>query len=509
MSKLCNLKRLYEFHYATEKAELGKKAGELLMALKNKKAITKPVVAVALAVCTALVFQALSPRPSLITYRNLVLITLDTTRADYLGFYGQQLKTSPNLDLLAQKAIIFDNAYATAPFTGPSHASILTSKHPSAHGIVFNGHRKSARIKSDSRTLADHLRDAGFYTAAVVSARPLGKKYGFNRGFDKFQLVTRNTGGDNGGGGQHVNKAVKQMLKQKGSKRRQKSSAKPGKLPEGKKQEPRFFLWVHYFDPHLPYISPKEIYQELGIPRTTQLETPTKNQPPPKNLKDAYRAEVYEMDKHIGGLLSILEHFDMLHSTVIAVVADHGEYLGEHGLYDHHQLYEEVLRVPMMIHLPDLEKPVRKTDLVSTIDLTPTLLDLLGVEPLPGAQGRNLLDFSAGNQKVAAFSEWRHHKILKKHYQPQPEDFQIGVRHEQYKLIASMNSPDRKMLFNLVDDPREHKNLAETHPGQVKKLESLISSHVKNALPQGLLSADDVEMSQDTLEMLKSLGYIQ
>jgi arylsulfatase A-like enzyme len=471
----------------------------------NKRTIIKILVVVALVICAALVFQALSPRPSLITYRNLVLITLDTTRVDYLGFYGQQLKTSPNLDLLAQKAIIFDNAYATAPFTGPSHASILTSKHPSAHGIVFNGHRKSARIKSDSRTLADHLRDAGFYTAAVVSARPLGKKYDFNRGFDKFQLVTRNTGGDNGGGGQYVNKAVKKWLREW----QLQSGAKPGKPSVEQKQKDRLFLWVHYFDPHLPYVSPDKIYQELGIPRTTQLKTPTKNQPPPKNLQDAYRAEIYEMDKHIGGLLSILEHFSLLHSTVIAIVADHGEYLGEHGLYDHHQLYEEVLRVPMMIHMPNLNKPIRNTDLVSTIDLAPALLDLLGLEPLPGAQGRNLLVRPSRDQTIAAFSEWRHHKILKKSYQQQPEDFQIGVRYEQYKLIASMNSPDRKMLFNLADDPKEHKNLAESHPYQVSNLESLISSHIKNNLPQGLLSTDDVEMAPDTLEMLKSLGYIQ
>jgi arylsulfatase len=168
--------------------------------------------------------------------RNLLLITIDTLRADSLGAYGSEASVSPHIDRLAERSTVFERAYATAPFTAPSHASILTSQHPSATGVIYNGHRASVSIDARSITLAEHLSEAGFTTAAVVSAGPLDEKYGFSRGFQEFTRIKERKHTDLGGAAAAVNaKAEKWLLRQ-----------------QGKEENGRFFLWLHYFDPHLP-----------------------------------------------------------------------------------------------------------------------------------------------------------------------------------------------------------------------------------------------------------------
>ena len=148
------------------------------------------------------------------TYPNLVLITLDTVRADYLGCYGHSSTVSPNLDRLAKTAVVFERAYSTAPFTGPSHASILTSQHPSTHGIVFNGHRSPTRLTTDNRTIANHLHEAGYSTGAFVSVGCLDKKYGFDQGFEEFKRLKKYHEYENGGWGKEVSESAKKWLNQ-------------------------------------------------------------------------------------------------------------------------------------------------------------------------------------------------------------------------------------------------------------------------------------------------------
>ena len=154
---------------------------------------------------------------------------------------------SPNIDRLAERSIVFERAYSTAPFTAPSHASILTSQHPSTTGVIYNGHRARVSIAAKSTTLAEHLDEAGFTTAAVVSAGPLDEKYGFSRGFREFTRIGQGQHNDMGGAGASVNATAEEWL----LSRREK---------EGNE---RFFLWLHYFDPHLPDVSPREMRDEL------------------------------------------------------------------------------------------------------------------------------------------------------------------------------------------------------------------------------------------------------
>ena len=333
---------------------------------------------------------------------NLVLITIDTLRVDYLGVYGYPDFISPNIDRLAQSAILFEKAYATAPFTGPSHASLLTSQHPSTHGIIFNGHKAPGKIAGSSVTLSEHLKRNGFSTAGVVSAAPLGKKYGFDRGFEYFKRIKphrRRGEKEKGGAGYKVTRTAGKWIK------------KTAKNWHDSGGEKRFFLWIHYFDPHLPYVCEKNVYQTLKISKLSPVTQRNIGKKTKNHIYQGYRAEVFETDQHIGVLLKFLKDYGVAFNTIVAVAADHGEYLGEKGLFDHSMLYEQVLHVPMFIHIPDLGSCHRKKNVVSTIDLAPTLLGLLSLPQIPTAQGKNLLETDDYN--TAVFAEWRHYDLLK------------------------------------------------------------------------------------------------
>jgi len=419
--------------------------------------------------------------------RNLLLITADTLRADSLGTYGYTEPISPNLDRLAQRSMVFESAQATAALTGPSHASILTSQPPSAHGIVLNGHRRPDRISVQSRTLAEHLRDAdGFATGAVISSVPLSARYGFDRGFDTFVEVVQTEKGELGGSGRAVTEAALAFL-------------------ADHRREP-FLLWVHYFDSHLPYICPDDVYAELGIPRTVVHDPRGVTM---ERLLQAYRSEVYELDRRIGSLLAGLERLGLHDTTVVAFVADHGEHLGEHGLFRHKGLFNEVLRVPMMIAVPGAVAGSRRTDVVSTIDLLPTLLEILGTPPLPGVQGRSLIAESSSRDEVPVFAEWRDHKLLRNGRTAEASDFLVSVQQGTDKLIESRSDPGTLMLFDLSEDPLERNNIATKRPEATTRLKALLDRHIRDDLPWGLIGEQDIVIEQDHVEQLKALGYIE
>jgi arylsulfatase A-like enzyme len=419
---------------------------------------------------------------------NLILVTVDTLRSDFLGVYGHEMPVSPNIDLMASRALIFERAYSTAPFTAPSHASILTAQHPSTHGVIFNGHRAPVTISEASVTIAEHLQAEGFETAAVVSAGPLHSKYGFGRGFDEYHLVLRPAHGDLGGDGAGVIQKAAEWL----------DSRRPGE---------RFFLWIHLFDPHLQYISSKEVLEQLGLESDLKVNLRNAKKLPAETLRSAYRAEVYEMDRHFGSLQRHLESTGLDESTLIALTADHGEYLGEHGRNDHSQLYDEVLAVPLLIRPPGLKTQVRRTDVVSTVDLVPTLLDLLGVEPLPYAQGHSLLDVTTSDR--AAYAEWRNYGILGSKYRPEPGDFLMSVQVDSRKYIYDVLVPQASQLYDLAEDPDESQNLLEAREEDLGRLRSIFAEHVREELPNGILGVSQVSIDDESREMLRSLGYLE
>ncbi|MFT5232388.1 MAG: choline-sulfatase [Candidatus Krumholzibacteriia bacterium] len=421
---------------------------------------------------------------------NLILISLDTLRADYLGCYGQATPVSPHLDQLAESAIVFEKAYATAPFTGPSHASILTSQHPSTHGMIYNGHRaRNLAIGERSVTLAEHLGQAGFNTKAIVSGGPLAARFGFGRGFESFNLVPQLDNLDSGGDPEQITQRAGNWLLDW----------------HHSGQKERFFLWVHHFTPHLPYVGRPADRASLGMAFDQTVDDKNVATLPLQNVRDAYGAEVLAADRFVGELLAKLEELGMAENTVIAVVSDHGEYLQEHGLTNHHRLFDEVLHVPMFIHWPKWMASDRRSGSVSTLDLAPTLLDMLGVSPLPYAQGRSLLAAETNESEVAVFAEWRDFRLLSEQA-PRKNDFLISVQLGQKKLIRDILFPQASQSFDLAQDPRE------LHPidGEfMTKMNTLLDTHLQEGLPEGLAGVGDINLDAKSLEMLRSLGYVR
>jgi arylsulfatase A-like enzyme len=444
-------------------------------------------VAIATAVLAAGVGVWLAMRgPAPSTGPSFLLITVDTLRADALGSYGSTAGSSPNIDALAQRSLVFETAYSTAPLTGPSHASILTSQHPSSHGIVFNGHRVPAVIEKQATAVSEHFQQRGVSTAAFVSKGPLRREYGFARGFDTFRYACPSRHGDVSSDGHCVTEGALRWLTRR----------------EGE----RFFLWVHYFDPHFPYVSAPEVYDALGMKPSDAITEDVESQPLPA-VRTAYQADVFEADLHVGRLLNHLEASGLLETTMVALVADHGEYLGEHGLYDHLELYDEVLHVPMLIFVPDREAE-RRSGLVSAIDLIPTVLDAMGEPPLAAAQGRSLLDRKTQDEPVPAFSEWRHVSVVGDG-EPEVGHFQIGVRLGDEKLIVDWLFPETgSLFFDLSHDPRETTSLFTTHPERVRVLADIIEDHLE-VLNPALLRPLKLEFRESDIEMLRALGYAE
>lgn len=422
--------------------------------------------------------------------RNLVLVTIDTLRADAVGAYGSEWKT-PNLDAFAKRAVVFDRAFSTAPFTGPSHASILTSRHPSKHGVVFNGHRVRGKASPDSVFVSEHLATHGYATGAVVSApSPVSKRYGFARGFDRYHQSCKAAHGDVAADGACIVTQSRRWL------------------AEQKPDQP-FFLWVHLFDPHFPYIAPAHIYDELGLDAdklvVTQMSRLKKLDP--KRARKAYLVDVYEGDQHFGDLMKALVDLGLMKTTAVVVTADHGEHLGEHGRYEHSGLYDEVLHVPLMIAAPGLH-PERRPELVSTIDIVPTLLDTLELPAMSSAQGRSVAE--RGDRIEPVFAEWRHFRVVTNRAKAKQGDFQLGVRTDDHKLIVDWLFPDEgTMFFDLRTEPKEENNRFDLENSSVKTLSAILDAHIEHDLSLEHLQRSDIAIDPKTMKMLQALGYVE
>lgn len=280
---------------------------------------------------------------------NLLLLTVDTLRADHLSGYGYARPTSPALDRFFESAVVFDDAYANSSWTLPSLASLLTSLLPSAHGCINH----KSRLGSSFRTLAEILRDAGYATHGIASHTFLGRAYGLQQGFETFDdelalnlrmshLATSSP--------QVTQKAVHWLDE---------------RARTGGPRHP-WFLWAHYFDPHYVYIERPAAAAQLGI----EGEQPV----------DLYDEEIAFTDHQIGIVFARLEQLGLSDSTVVVFTSDHGEAFGEHG-HDQHgsNLFREVTQVPLAIRAPGFA-PRHVASPAQGVDLLPTVLDLLGVE---------------------------------------------------------------------------------------------------------------------------------
>jgi arylsulfatase A-like enzyme/tetratricopeptide (TPR) repeat protein len=391
---------------------------------------------------------------------NVLLITIDTLRADHLPFYGYKKVQTPNLDGLARKSFLFEDAVAHIPLTVPSHTSIMTGKLPPAHGVRDNS---GFFLNQKEVTLAEILKGGGYTTSAFVSAFVLDSRWQLNQGFDLY-FDYFNVVGYRGKNPRDV-------------QRRGDETEIEVEHWLTKNKDKRFFCWTHFYDPHDPYDPPEPYHTEYS--------------------DHLYDGEIAFTDAMVGKLLKKVEELGLNERTIVVVTGDHGEGLGQHGEMTHAMfIYNTTLHVPLLIHVP-AGKQERIKGTVRHIDLAPTILDLVGIKAPDSMQGTSLIPMINGKDKVKryTYSESFYSEL---HYGWSPLQ---SITTDQYKFIKA----PKPELYDRVKDPQETHNLISEKPsiGKVldSELEDIIGKYSANVVaPQ--------KMDADTEERLRALGYV-
>jgi arylsulfatase A-like enzyme/Flp pilus assembly protein TadD len=398
---------------------------------------------------------------------NVLLITVDTLRADRVGCYGFHLARTPNMDQLAAEGVRFHDAVASAPITMPSHSTIMTGLHPPAHGVRDNG---TFSLDDGVVTLAERFKEAGYETQAFVSAIVLSRRYNLDQGFDGYDddlwaedapkmFMIRD---------RPARKTADRFLEWYGAWR-------------AGKDRPPFMAWVHLFDPHQPYEPPGW---------ATAL-TPS-----------GYDAEIAAADHALGRIFEALREDGVLDDTLVVLTADHGESLGEHREKTHAIfIYEATVRVPLIIRYPGMfpknriyEGPVRSVDIAPTI---------LAAARLPGGketQGVNLLPLVRGGQQPPDLPQYSESLLAELGFGMAPL---YGVRLGGYKWIRA----PRPEVYDLKNDPRELTNIYKTEQVRAQELDQVLEGILDESSHWNFASVSN-PMDQESMENLMALGYL-
>jgi arylsulfatase A-like enzyme len=388
--------------------------------------------------------------PASETPPNLLLITLDTTRADHLGAYGAPSDLTPRLDRLAAEGVVFTRAFSTAAVTPVAHASILTGLEPPDHGLRVLSAGSGFRLPEDVSSLATILRTRGWETLAVHSAFPVSEHFGLDQGFTTFESL---------GGVLHEEPDGSHAFEYEQRRSDETTALAVHHLERAGRP---FLLWVHYWDPHDPLRLPPE-EDLVGVPRPLSADDPA-----------LYAAEVHYMDRQIGALLDALEREGAAEHTVVVVTADHGQGLGEHGWAYHRLLYQEQIDVPLILRVPGGPQGVRVATPASVVDIVPTVLDLLGVDPPSPLDGIDLWPLVTGGAPLARTlyaDQLNGYDLNAVMTRARPrDDFLYCVTDGRWKLVYRPAHPRRSELFDLEDDPDESTNLFGTERDVVRRL---------------------------------------
>ena len=389
---------------------------------------------------------------------NVLLITIDTLRADAVGAYGNKSAATPWMDLLAREGVRFAEARAQNVVTLPSHANILSGRYPFHHGIRDNA---AFRFPPTMETLATLLAGAGYRTAAFVSAFPLDSRFGLDRGFSVYYDRL----------GDPDKRAGFLMQERPGAATI--AAARAWMSAQG---SAKTFVWVHLYEPHFPYAPPEPFASRFA--------------------KDLYHGEVSYVDSLLQPLVEPLLAQGEKDRTLIILTGDHGEGLGEHGEATHGIFaYETTLRVPLIIHAPAILGAREVATAVRHIDILPTVLDALGLEPVADLPGRSLLPASNGVSVAAepAYFEAMS-SALNRGWAPL-----AGLVRDHHKII-DLPIPE---LFDLSSDPHELKNLAATEPQALDSARAELAR--RRAADRGLQRGGE---TTETRERLRALGYL-
>ncbi|MCC6699568.1 MAG: sulfatase-like hydrolase/transferase [Candidatus Hydrogenedentes bacterium] len=404
---------------------------------------------------------AAEPRP------NVLLITVDTCRANRIGCYGYGLARTPAMDAIAAEGVRCTNAITSAPITMPAHASIMTGLYPPAHGVRDNG---AYALSDDAVTLAERLKEAGYDTAAFVSALVLNRRYNLSQGFDVY---------DDDLWAEDEPKLF--MIRDRPAPKTAERVVRWLNAWSAKEQRNPFFIWVHFFDPHQPYEA--QVKDRHLIPT-------------------AYDAEIAQADEGVARLVEALTARGVYDDTLTILTADHGESLGEHGEKTHAIfIYDATVHVPLLFRWPEhlpaaavYEGPVR------CVDLMPTVLAALGTSGGDRTQGADLGPPLRGEVPAPALPQYSESLLSELGFGMAPL---YGVRMEGHKLIRA----PKPELYDLHSDPQELRNRHADMPERVEKMNAELDRIAEESAKFATATKQN-PMDQETLDMLQALGYL-
>jgi len=396
---------------------------------------------------------------------NLLLITLDTTRADRIGAYGDTRAATPTIDRLAREGVRCERAYTAAPLTLPAHVTLMTGREPQAHQVRNNG---TYSLRPEETTLAEIFRQAGFSTMAMIAAYVLEKKFGLDQGFAVYDDELNASGEAT----TFRSEITADRVYDKFSRWLERAPSSP------------FFCWVHLYDPHHPYEPPASFRDRFP--------------------DDPYRGEIAYMDETIGRMLRDLESRGLLKNTLVVIAGDHGEGFGEHGESGHGVFcYEETLRVPLIFHQPRLFRGGRVvTQTVGLVDVLPTLLELYRLPRPAGVQGRSIAALLSGDENPAKPVPALYFESL---YGMEEMGWAplSGLVRGQLKYI----SLPRAELYDLAADPLEKDNLYLKKNVQAKGLARDLDSYLEKTVSAGQAALRPRQSRLDQ-DRLRALGYL-
>lgn len=411
---------------------------------------------------------------------DVIIYLIDALRADHMGVYGYARDTTPNIDALAEDGVVFEEAYAPAPWTAPSVASLMTGLNPQRHGVQAPLHRLPAHLP----VLGEYLQKIGYHTTAVVTNPFVSGSWGFARGFDSFYDLGATAERWQATRANRVNSIVFDHM--------QRSPQRP------------YFLYCHTIDPHGPNDPPPPydtLFTDAPVPGVIAGGLTSATSPAAlENMKALYDSEIYFNDLQFGKLIEKLRQEGSYDDALIIVLADHGEEHLDHGIGGHgRQLFNEVLRIPLVIKLPgNLHAGTRVRYRASLIDIVPTVLSALGVEPPPEIEGMDLTQvigtgYSDTGERPLFFDLNRPHHD--------------GVLHVARSVILGPHKyieallPHREiMLFDLEQDPGERNNLLDAQPERASELADMLQAYVA--------SASEEAVPEDLRDRLRALGYL-
>lgn len=429
---------------------------------------------------------------------NVLLISVDTLRADALGSYGGALPT-PAFDRLAQQGILFEQAFAPAPATATSHATLFTGQDPQRHGVLRNGES----LPATANVLAETFQAQGWHTGAFVSSFVLDPRFGWDQGFDHYDADLPERGATLGK--EHAYPGAFWSAERfAGFDRRATSTTEAARRWIEATPEP-YFAFVHYFDPHAPYVPP-QVFAERAAVATVPLEGRSAKGIGPDKLETLirrYLGEVLYTDDALAALLDVVDR-PGARPTLVVVTADHGEGLGQHHWMEHAlHLYEEQLHVPLLLRWPgEIPEGRRVATPVALADVAPTVLALAGL-PLPAdLDGRSLAEVVRGGAEPAERPIFAVRRLVS-----ESAGFGTGVklsvREGAWKYIWNGDLPHE--LYDLEADPHERRNLIAERPEIAARLQARIEQHVAS-LPK---MRDAAPLSEETRAALRALGYVE